>query len=148
MQKLIEKKLKSKLSDLSISASYICTRFAQANCFGNILTEEIKIDLEHIKKDIERFRKIGELTMEYIASEYIDQVSDSTTIEYFQSIVNICDKYLETMYRILKAAKLQTKDPKDQMVIDKSDLTLENGRNFINALKDLRAQAQDRIDNI
>lgn len=148
MQKLIEKKLKSKLSNLSISASYICTRFAQANCFGNILTEAIKIDLEHIKKDIERFRKIGELTMEYIASEYIDQVSDSTTIEYFQSIVNICDKYLETMRRLLKAAKLQTKDPKDQMVIDKSDLTLENGRNFINALKDLRVQAQDRIDNI
>lgn len=142
--KLVEKETKRRLNELKFVAQYIYTRFCQANTFTGRLAEAIVIDMEGIHKDIQKFNKIGELTVDYLLSEYGE--ATNTKKERFESVVHICDTYLDKMKQILLAAKKEVKNADDQMVIQKCDITVEQGLRFIEALKDLRQTAKDEIE--
>lgn len=140
---IVDKETARRLNELKFVAQYIYTRFCQANTFTGRLAEAIVIDIESINNDILKFKKIGGMTIDYLLSEYGE--ATNTKKERFESVVHICDTYLDKMKQILLAAKKEVKNADDQMVIQKCDITVEQGLRFIEALRDLRQTAEDEI---
>ena len=144
--KLVEREVKRRINEFHFVALYLYTRFCQANTFTGKLTESIVIDMQDISKDIQKFRKIGGMTVDYLLSNY-GEASD-TKKERFESVIHICDAYLAKMKQILVAAKKQAKDANDQMVIKKCDLTYEEGLEFIEALKAMKERAEAELETL
>lgn len=140
---LVEKNTVMCLNELKIVAQLIYTRFCQANFFTGHLCEDIIIDMKDIHKDIVKFRKMGRMTIDYLLSNYGESISDKR--ERFESVIRICDLYLSRMNQVLLAAKHEVKDD-NQLVIQKCDLTVEQGLEFIDALKELKADAVREVN--
>lgn len=134
---LVEKNTARRLNELKIVAQYIYTRFCQANTFTGRLCEDIIIDMKSIHKDIEKFNKIGQMTVDYLLSQYGETTTSKK--DCFESVIRICDLYIERMKQVLLAAKQEAKNKDDQLIIQKSDITVEQGLKFIEVLKELKA---------
>ena len=139
--KLVEREVKRRINEFHFVAQYLYTRFCQANTFTGKLAESIVIDMQDISKDIQKFRKIGGMTVDYLLSNY-------TKREKFESVIHICDTYLAKMKQILVAAKKQAKDTNDQLVTQKCDLTYEEGLEFIEALKAMKERAGAELETL
>lgn len=139
--KLVEREVKRRINEFHFVAQYLYTRFCQANTFTGKLAESIVIDMQDISKDIQKFRKIGGMTVDYLLSNY-------TKKEKFESVIYICDTYLAKMKQILIAAKKQAKDASDQMLAQKCDLTYEEGLEFIEALKAMKERAEAELETL
>lgn len=144
--KLVEREVKRRINEFHFVVQYLYTRFCQANTFTGKLAESIVIDMQNISKDIQKFRKIGGMTVDYLLSNYGE--ATNTKKERFESVIHICDTYLAKMKQILVAAKKQTKDTNDQMVIQKCDLTYEEGLEFIEALKAMKERAEAELETL
>lgn len=142
--KLVEREVKRRINEFHFVAQYLYTRFCQANTFTGKLAESIVIDMKDISKDIQKFRKIGGMTVDYLLSNYGE--ATSTKKERFESVIHICDTYLAKMKQILIAK--QAKDANDQMVIKKCDLTYEEGLKFIEALKAMKERAEAELETL
>ena len=144
--KSVEREVKRRINEFHFVAQYLYTRFCQANTFTGGLAESIVIDMQDISKDIQKFRKIGEMTVDYLLSNYGE--ASNTKKERFESVIHICDTYLAKMKQILATAKKQVKDANDQMVIKKCDLTYEEGLEFIEALKAMKERAEAGLETL
>lgn len=144
--KLVEREVKRRINEFHFVAQYLYTRFCQANTFTGKLAESIVIDMQDISKDIQKFRKIGGLTVDYLLSNYGE--ASNTKKEIFESVIYICDTYLAKMKQVLVVAKKQAKDANDQMVIKKCDLTYEEGLKFIEALKAMKERAEAELETL
>lgn len=144
--KLVEREVKRRINEFHFVVQYLYTRFCQANTFTGKLAESIVIDMQDIGKDIQKFRKIGGMTVDYLLSNYGE--ATNTKKERFESVIHICDTYLAKMKQILVAAKKQAKDTNDQMVIQKCDLTYEEGLEFIEALKAMKERAEAELETL
>ena len=144
--KSVEREVKRRINEFHFVAQYLYTGFCQANTFTGRLAESIVIDMQDISKDIQKFRKIGEMTVDYLLSNYGE--ATSTKKERFESVIHICDAYLAKMKQVLVAAKKQAKDANDQMVIKKCDLTYEEGLKFIEALKVMKERAEAGLETL
>lgn len=144
--KLVEREVKRRINEFHFVAQYLYTRFCQASAFTGKLAESIVIDMQDISKDIQKFRKIGEMTIDYLLSNYGE--ASNTKKERFESVIHICDTYLAKMKQILVAAKKQAKDANDQMIIKKCDLTYEEGLEFIEALKAMKKRAEAELETL
>lgn len=144
--KLVEREVKRRINEFHFVVQYLYTRFCQANTFTGKLAESIVIDMQNISKDIQKFRKIGGMTVDYLLSNYGE--ATNTKKERFESVIHICDTYLAKMKQILVAAKKQAKDTNDQMVIQKCDLTYEEGLEFIEALKAMKERAEAELETL
>lgn len=144
--KLVEREVKRRINEFHFVVQYLYTRFCQANTFTGKLAESIVIDMQNISKDIQKFRKIGGMTVDYLLSNYGE--ATNTKKERFESVIHICDTYLAKMKQILVAAKKQAKDTNDQMVIQKCDLTYEKGLEFIEALKAMKERAEAELETL
>ena len=144
--KLVEREVKRRINEFHFVAQYLYTRFCQANTFTGKLAESIVIDMQDISKDIQKFRKIGGMTVDYLLSNYGE--ASSTKKERFESVIHICDTYLAKMKQVLVAANKQVKDANDQMVIQKCDLTYEEGLEFIKALKATKERAEAELETL
>ena len=141
--KSVEREVKRRINELHFVAQYLYTRFCQANTFTGRLAESIVIDMQDISKDIQKFRKIGGMTVDYLLSNYGE--ASNTKKERFESVIHICDTYLAKMKQVLVAAKKQAND---QMVIKKCDLTYEEGLEFIEALKAMKERAEAGLETL
>lgn len=139
-----EKGIANKLNDLKLVAQYIYTRFCQANTFTGRFCEAIVIDMTGIHKNIEQFDKIGQITIDYILNEYEESINVKR--EKLESVINICNLYLSRMKQILLAAKADVSNEDDKLVIQKKDITVEKGIQFIEALKELKADAERKLE--
>ena len=144
--KLVEREVKRRINEFHFVAQHLYTRFCQANTFTGRLAESIVIDMQDISKDIQKFRKIGEMTVDYLLSNYGE--ASNTKKERFESVIHICDPYLAKMKQVLVVAKKQVKDANDQMVIKKCDLTYEEGLKFIEALKAMKERAEAELETL
>ena len=144
--KSVEREVKRRINEFHFVAQYLYTRFCQANTFTGRLAESIVIDMQDISKDIQKFRKIGEMTIDYLLSNYGE--ASNTKKERFESVIHICDTYLAKMKQVLVAAKKQAKDANDQVVIQKCDLTYEEGLEFIEALKAMKERAEAELETL
>ena len=144
--KLVEREVKRRINEFHLEAQYLYTRFCQANTFTGRLAESIVIDMQDISKDIQKFRKIGGMTIDYLLSNYGE--APNTKKERFESVIHICDAYLAKMKQILIAAKKQVKDANDQLVIQKCDFTYEEGLEFIEALKAMKERAEAELETL
>ena len=144
--KSVEREVKRRINEFHFVAQYLYTRFCQALTFTGRLAESIVIDMLDISKDIQKFRKIGEMTVDYLLSNYGE--ASNTKKERFESVIHICDTYLAKMKQVLVAAKKQAKDANDQMVIKKCDLTYEEGLEFIEALKAMKERAEAELETL
>ena len=144
--KLVEREVKRRINEFHFVAQYLYTRFCHANTFTGKLAESIVIDMQDISKDIQKFRKIGGMTVDYLLSNY-GEVSN-TKKERFESVIHICDTYLAKMKQVLVAAKKQVKDTNDQMVIQKCNLTYEEGLEFIESLKAMKERAEVELETL
>ena len=142
--KLVEREVKRRINEFHFVAQYLYTRFCQANTFTSKLAESIVIDMQDISKDIQKFRKTGGLTVDYLLSNYGE--ASNTKKERFESVIHICATYLAKMKQVLVAAKKQAKDANDQVVIKKCDLTYEEGLKFIEALKAMKERAEAELE--
>lgn len=139
-----EKGIANKLNDLKLVAQYIYTRFCQANTFTGRFCEAIVIDMTGIHKNIEQFDKIGQITIDYILNEYEESINVKR--EKLESVINICNLYLSRMKQILLATKADVSNEDDKLVIQKKDITVEKGIQFIEALKELKADAERKLE--
>ena len=144
--KLVEREVKRRINEFHFVAQYLYTRFCQANTFTGKLAESIVIDMQDISKDIQKFRKLGGMIVDYLLSNYGE--ASNTKKERFESVIHICDTYLAKMKQILVAAKKQAKDTNDPMVIQKCDLTYEEGLEFIEALKAMKERAEAELETL
>ena len=144
--KLVEREVKRRINEFYFVAQYLYTRFCQANTFTGKLAESIVIDMQDISKDIQKFRKIGGMTVDYLLSNYGE--ASNTKKERFESVIHICDTYLAKMKQILIAAKKQVKGANDQLVIQKCDLTYEEGLEFIEALKAMKERSEAELETL
>lgn len=141
---LKEKGIANKLNDLKLVAQYIYTRFCQANTFTGRFCEAIVIDMTGIHKNIEQFDKIGQITIDYILNECEESINVKR--EKLESVINICNLYLSRMKQILLAVKADVSNEDDKLVIQKKDITVEKGIQFIEALKELKADAERKLE--
>lgn len=139
-----EKGIANKLNDLKLVAQYIYTRFCQANTFTGRFCEAIVIDMTGIHKNIEQLDKIGQITIDYILNEYEESINVKR--EKLESVINICNLYLSRMKQILLAAKADVSNEDDKLVIQKKDITVEKSIQFIEALKELKADAERKLE--
>lgn len=139
-----EKGIARKLNELEIVAQYIYARFCQANTFTGSLCEAIIVDMKGIHKNIEQFDKIGQRTIDYILNEYEESVNVKR--EKLESVINICNLYLSRMKQILLAAKADVSNEDDKLVIQKRDITVEKGIQFIEALKELKVKIKRELE--
>ena len=144
--KSIEREVKRRINEFHFVAQYLYTRFCQANTFTGKLAESIVIDMQDIGKDIQKFRKIGGMTVDYLLSNYGE--ATSTKKERFESVIHICDTYLAKMKHLSIATKEQAKDANDQLVIQKCDLTYEEGLEFIESLKVMKERAEAELETL
>lgn len=141
---LKEKNIARRLNELEIVAQYIYARFCQANTFTGRLCEAIIVDMKGIQKNIEQFDKIGQRTIDYILNEYEESVNVKR--EKLESVINICNLYLSRMKQILLAAKADVSNEDDKLVIQKRDITVEKGIQFIEALKELKVKIERELE--
>ena len=127
-------------------AQYLYTRFCQANTFTGKLAESIVIDMQDISKDIQKFRKIGGMIVNYLLSNYGE--ATNTKKERFEAVIHICDTYLAKMKQVLVAAKKQAKNTNDRVVIQKCNLTYEEGLEFIESLKVMKERAEAELETL
>lgn len=144
--KLVEREVKRRINEFHFVAQYLYTRFCQANTFTGKLAESIVIDMQDIGKDIQKFRKIGGMIVNYLLSNYGE--ATNTKKERFESVIYICDTYLAKMEQILVAARKQIKDTNDQVVIQKCNLTYEEDLEFIEALKAMKKRAEAELETL
>lgn len=144
--KLVEREVKRRINEFHFVAQYLYTRFCQANTFAGKLAESIVIDMQDISKDIQKFRKIGGMIVNYLLSNYGE--ATNTKKERFEAVIHICDTYLAKMKQVLVAAKKQAKDTNDQMVIQKCNLTYEEGLEFIESLKAMKERAEVELETL
>lgn len=141
---LKEKNIARRLNELEFVAQYIYARFCQANTFTGNLCEAIIVDMQGIHKNIEQFDKIGQRTIDYILNEYEESVN--TKREKLESVINICNLYLSRMKQILLAVKADVSNEDDKLVIQKRDITVEKGIQFIEALKELKVKTKRELE--
>lgn len=141
---LKEKNIARRLNDLKLVAQYIYARFCQANTFTGSLCEAIIIDMKDIHKNIEQFGRIGQITVDYILSEYEESVNIKR--EKLESVINICNLYISRMKQVLLAAKADVSNEDDRLVVQKRDITVEKGNQFIKAIKELRADVERKLE--
>lgn len=141
---LKEKNIARRLNELEFVAQYIYARFCQANTFTGRFCEAIVVDMKSIHKNIEQFDKIGQRTLDYILNEYEESVNVKR--EKFESVINICNLYLSRMKQILLAAKADVSNEDDKLVIQKKDITVEKGIQFIEALKELKVKVKRELE--
>ena len=144
--KLVEREVKRRINEFHFVAQYLYTRFCQANTSTGRLAESIVIDMQDISKDIQKFRKIGGMTVDYLLSNYGE--ATNTKKERFEAVIHICDTYLAKMKQVLVAAKKQAKDTNDRVVIQKCNLTYEEGLEFIESLKVMKERAEAELESL
>ena len=144
--KLVEREVKRRINEFHFVAQYLYTRFCQANTFTGKLAESIVIDMQDISKDIQKFRKIGGMIVNYLLSNYGE--ATNTKKERFEAVIHICDTYLAKMKQVLVAAKKQAKDTNDRVVIQKCNLTYEEGLEFIESLKVMKERAEAELESL
>ena len=144
--KLVEREVKRRINEFHFVAQYLYTRFCQANTFTGKLAESIVIDMQDISKDIQKFRKIGGMIVNYLLSNYGE--ATNTKKERFEAVIHICDTYLAKMKQTLIAVKKQAKDANDRMVIKKCDSTYEEGLEFIESLKVTKERAEAELETL
>ena len=144
--KLVEREVKRRINEFHFVAQYLYTRFCQANTFTGKLAESIVIDMQDISKDIQKFRKIGGMIVNYLLSNYGE--ATNTKKERFEAVIHICDTYLAKMKQVLVAAKKQAKDTNDRVVIQKCNLTYEEGLEFIESLKVMKERAEAELETL
>ena len=144
--KLVEREVKRRINEFHFVAQYLYTRFCQANTSTGRLAESIVIDMQDISKDIQKFRKIGGMTVDYLLSNYGE--ATNTKKERFEAVIHICDSYLAKMKQVLVAAKKQAKDTNDRVVIQKCNLTYEEGLEFIESLKVMKERAEAELESL
>ena len=144
--KLVEREVKRRINEFHFVAQYLYTRFCQANTSTGRLAESIVIDMQDISKDIQKFRKIGGMIVNYLLSNYGE--ATNTKKERFEAVIHICDTYLAKMKQVLVAAKKQAKDTNDRVVIQKCNLTYEEGLEFIESLKVMKERAEAELESL
>ena len=144
--KLVEREVKRRINEFHFVAQYLYTRFCQANTFTGKLAESIVIDMQDISKDIQKFRKIGGMIVNYLLSNYGE--ATNTKKERFEAVIHICDTYLAKMKQVLVAAKKQAKNTNDRVVIQKCNLTYEEGLEFIESLKVMKERAEAELETL